>query len=303
MKDKSSAVIIAVIFVLVAAAIILIAWGQKPAEDKAIEPPTEPVEIQTVTTEDFEMNYFSFGSGEENLVILPGASLNSVMLSADAVAAAYAGFTEKYTVYVFDCTNDWQNGYSVVQLAADTAQAMKQVGIEQADIFGCSLGGMIAQYIAINNPELAHKLVLASTMSRNNEISRATIREWKQLADSGDVVALNRKVFEKVYSEAYYGQYKDIFASLEGVGTADDMQRFSAMMGACLDMDSYDELGKISCPVLVMGSWQDNTLSASSGVELAEKLGCSLYMYSGYSHAVYDEAPDFKDRIMSFLAE
>ncbi len=53
MKDKSRAILIAVIFILVAAAIILIAWGQKPAEDKAIKPPTEPIEIQTVKKEDF----------------------------------------------------------------------------------------------------------------------------------------------------------------------------------------------------------------------------------------------------------
>ena len=270
------------------------------AADNA-EEQAAPVEIKSVKNEDFEMNYFSFGNGEKTFVILPGASLKSVMRSADAVAAAYAGFAEKYTVYVFDWSSNLQKGYSIAQLADDTALAMKQLGIEQADVFGCSMGGMIAQYIAINNPELVHKLVLNSTMARNNEISLATLSEWKQLADAGDATALNRIVFKKVYSEAYYEQYKDIFKSMESDGTAEEMQRFSAMMDACVDMNSYNELDKISCPVLVMGSWKDLTLSPAGSIEIAEKLGCELYMYSGYSHAVYDEAPDYKERIMSFF--
>ena len=280
----------------------MIAVRQKPATDNVGEQ-SAPIEIKSVKNEDFEMNYFSFGNGEKTFVILPGASLKSIMLSADAVAAGYAGFTEKYTVYVFDCSSNWQEDYSIAQRAGDTALAMKQLGIEQADILGCSTGGMIAQYIAINNPELVHKLVLGSTMARNNEISRATLSEWKQLADAGDAVAFNRNMSKKVYSEAYYEQFNDIFKSMESDGTAEEMQRFSKMMSALLNMNSYDELDKISCPVLVIGSWKDLTLSPAGSIEIAEKLGCELYMYSGYSHAVYDEAPDYKERIMSFLAE
>lgn len=274
----------------------------KPTADNA-EEQSAPIEIKSVKNEDFEMNYFSFGNGEKTFVILPGASLKSIVLSEDAVAAAYAGFTEKYTVYVFDCSSNWQKEYSIAQRADDTARAMKQLGIEQADILGCSTGGMIAQYVAINNPELVHKLVLGSTMARNNEISLATLSEWKQLADAGDAVAFNRNMFKRIYSEAYYEQFKDIFKSMESDGTAEELQRFSTMMSALLNMNSYDELDRISCPVLVMGSWKDTTLSPAGSIEIAEKLGCELYMYSGYSHAAYDEAPDYKDRIMSFLSE
>ncbi len=247
------------------------------------------------------MNYFSFGNGEKTFVILPGASHKSVTLSADAVAAAYAGFTEKYTVYVFDCSSNWQKEYSIEEMAGNVAQTMKELGIEQADILGCSMGGMIAQYVAINNPELVHKLVLGSTMPRNNEISRATLNEWKQLADAGDVVAFNRNMFKKVYSEAYYEQFKDAFKAMESDGTAEELHCFSIMMNALLNMNSYDKLDKISCPVLVIGSWKDMTLSPAGSIEIAEKLGCELYMYSGYSHAAYDEAPDYKERIMSFF--
>lgn len=249
------------------------------------------------------MEHFSFGKGEKTMVILPGASVKSVMLAADAVAAAYDCFAEDYTVYVFDCHDNLKAGCTIEGIARETASAMRELGIENADIFGCSLGGMIAQYLAIESPELVHKMVLGSTLSRHNEFSRATCEVWRRLADSGDAAALNRDIFSRVYSKAYYEKYKDVFASMEPLGEPEELERFSAIINACANMDSYDELDRISCPVLVMGSWDDNTLSPQGNVEIAEKLGCGLFMYSGYGHAVYDEAPDYRERIMKFFAE
>ena len=55
-----------------------------------------------VETGGFAMEYFRFGEGERKLVILPGLSVQSVMHAAEAVAAAYAGLAEEFTIYVFD---------------------------------------------------------------------------------------------------------------------------------------------------------------------------------------------------------
>ena len=73
--------------------------------DKSAEAPVEttPVaSVKTATAEGVEMDYIVFGSGEKSFIILPGLAIHSVMGSADAIAAAYADFTDDYTVYVFD---------------------------------------------------------------------------------------------------------------------------------------------------------------------------------------------------------
>lgn len=57
--------------------------------------------IQTVRTPSFTMEYVRFGSGEKHFVILPGLSVQSVLISAQAVAAAYKSFAQDYTVYLF----------------------------------------------------------------------------------------------------------------------------------------------------------------------------------------------------------
>ena len=43
--------------------------------------------------------------------------------------------------------------------------------------------------------------------------------------------------------------------------------------------------------------------TAKASVEIGEKLGCDIYMYSEYGHAVYDEAKDFNHQVYTFLSE
>lgn len=261
------------------------------------------IPIQTIKTDRFEMDYFTFGTGVQPFVLLPGASVKSAMPSAPAIADAYARFGEAYTVYVFDRKKHMEPDYDAAAIADDTAEAMQLLGIFRACIMGCSLGGMAAQWLAIRYPELVHKLVLASTLSRQNDMSRTILGDWYRLACDGDARALNHSVWQKVYSPAYYEQYKDVFAFLEPDATAEELQQFSVQMHACRTFDAYDQLDRITCPTFVIGSWDDRTLSGDSSVELARKLRCPLYMYSGYGHAVYDEAPDYKARLLDFFAE
>ena len=62
-----------------------------------------------------------------------------------------------------------------------------------------------------------------------------------------------------------------------------------------------DEAGKIKCPVLVLGADGDRIFDSREMKDLAAKCHGDFYLYEGYSHAVYDEAPDYKGRILAFF--
>ena len=64
-----------------------------------------------------------------------------------------------------------------------------------------------------------------------------------------------------------------------------------------------DNLKKIKCPAAVVGAAGDKVFSIDDFRLIAEAIGCEMYIYENYSHAVYDEAPDFKERIASFFAD
>lgn len=260
-------------------------------------------EIKTIKTDTFEIDCFHFGSGKRTFVIIPGIGVNSVMLSADAIAEGFAAFTERYTVYVFDQEKNIDDSYSVPSTACHIAEAMKQIGLKNADIFGASQGGMIGQYLAIHFPELVHALYLGCTLSRQNEVSNVVFPRWMELAKGDDAAAMNHDISTTIYSKEYYAKYAAIFAEMEKTATREQMDRFYWLSKSVHDFDCYADLEKIQCPVFVTGSFQDHVLSGMASVEIAVKLGCDLHIYQGYGHAVYDEDPDYRPRMLQCLSE
>ena len=255
-----------------------------------------------ITNEKYEIEYFTFGEGERPFVIIPGLAMRSVISMAPSVAAAYSGFAQDYKVYLIERRSTLDYGYTVADMAEDTAEAMKELGITGACIFGASQGGMIAQYIAARHPELVSKLALGSTAARLNDTGRANIEEWAALAKAENVVELNRSMFSKIYSAEYYDKFRSAFELLEKQGTPEELKRVAVLAEGCLTLNAYDELDGIKCPTLVIGAENDNVLTVDASSEIAEKLGCELYVYEGGSHAAYDEAEDYKERLLRFFA-
>ncbi len=272
------------------------------AGDAADDNKTITASVETVSAGDIEMDYAIFGNGEKSFVILPGLSVHSVMGSADAIAEAYKEFTEEYTVYVFDRTKDLKEGYTIEDMAEDTAEAMKALNIQDADIFGASQGGMIAMYIAIDYPELVHKMVLGSTLAQPNDTFEHIANEWIQLAREKDEEGLLASFADNIYSEATLKEYRDyLITSNQGI-TDEEYERFLIQAEACTTFNCYDELSLIKCPVLVLGSEGDHVVTAEGSKEIADALGCEMYLYDeNYGHGVYDEAADYKERCLNFF--
>ena len=258
--------------------------------------------VRTVGVGDTQLDYAVFGTGEKAFVILPGLSVHSVMGSAQAVANAYKDFADRYTVYLFDQVKDVREGYGVGQLAVDTALAMRALGIEGADVFGASMGGMVALRLAIDAPELVNRLVLASTAAMPNATSTRIIGEWICLAEARDEAGLLQSFVDAVYSEATLRKFGNFLVSSNAGITDAEFRRFAILARVCASFDCSSELASVTCPTLVLGSKGDHVLGAEGSEQIAEALGCELYLYGDdYGHAVYDEAPDFRQRMLEFL--
>ncbi len=257
--------------------------------------------VKTLKTNEFTMDYAVFGSGSKAFVILPGMSVTPVINSASAIESAYAMFKADRKVYVFDRIREIEDGYLVEDMARDTAKALELLGIENADIFGASQGGMMAMVIAARYPHLAGKLVLGSTLMCQNEISQKTFTDWETLANKKDIVALNRDVNSRVYSKEYREKFAEIFKKLETVGTQEDIRRFKVMSHASLVFDFRSEIENISCNTLVIGAECDKALSFGASEEIARALGCTLFKCENASHAAYDEEPYYKEKLAEFF--
>lgn len=256
------------------------------------------VEEKLVIGADYRLPYFTFGNGEKTFILLPGASMTSILGSEDGIKNLFAPYAEDYRIYVFDVPQDLNAITGIDQLADVIADASDALGIKEADVYGASMGGMIAQELAIRHPKLVHTLTLASSMSRNNELSKNVISGW---AGTSDPEELAREVNKHVYSEAYYKTYEEIFHTLESSATVEGVMRLHNLTRMIEEFSVYDELEKIKCPVYVFAGSSDNTLGVEASREIAEKLGCFIKVYEGYSHAVYDEFPDFYNDVFANL--
>lgn len=258
------------------------------------------IEIKSVKTDEMEMNYFSFGNPEkEKIVVLPGLSIKSVMESAEAIQAAYVKLSSDFCIYVLDRRSNIEEGYTVYNMAEDSYVALRETGIESAYLYGVSQGGMMAQIIALRHPEFVKGLVLCSTTSRIQDGS--ALKEWVKLAEKGDAAGLVNAFADAVYSPAFMEKYRNVIVSMADSVTEDELKKFVIMANATDGFDVYDKLDGINCPELVLGAEEDKVLGAQASVDIAEKTGAQLFIYEGYGHAVYDEAPDFLDRVYDFL--
>ena len=257
--------------------------------------------VQTVKTDNFEMDYLKFGTGARTLVLLPGMSLKSTMGLASMVVDSY-----KIFAYMFDRKKNFGESYPMEQMAADTAEAMDALGIERACFIGISQGGMISQIIAEQYPQKVERLALGCSAARLNDMSRAVMTEWKRLAEARDIEELCSNFIDKVFSAETIRKYKKSLMRMNTNATEQDMARFCVLARACLEYDAYAGLEKLKCPTLVLGAELDQVLGVIASREIAEVLKqngvpVELYVYENYGHAAYDEAPDYRARILAFL--
>ena len=247
------------------------------------------------------MNYLKFGTGDKTLVMIPGLSVQSVLLMGDAVAHDYKIFTDDYTVYLIDRREDVPPVYSVEDMARDTAEKMKELGLSDVCLVGASQGGMISMLIAAWYPELVHKLVLASSAARISELGNSVIRGWISMAEKKDGPGLYLDFLKKVYPSYMFDKYKDAFVFAGNSVKPEELEHFIIIAKGAESFDARSELSKIKCPVLVTGSDDDAVLGAEASREIARILGCQIHMYKDYGHDCYDTAPDYKERLYQFF--
>lgn len=257
--------------------------------------------IGCVKTEKFEMEYLSFGNGKKTFVMIPGLSIKSVILSAEAIENAYEQLCDDYTMYLFDRKKNIEADYSIENMADDTYEAINALGLKDIYLFGVSQGGMIALTIAIKYPSIVKAMIISSSSSRTCDYAKSQISNWITLATKNEKEELAKTMLYDTYSDETISNFGKMIIESSANASDYEIDRFIKIANALLDFDVYEQLNKIKAPTFVIGAQNDNVLTANASVKIAEKMNCELYMYNGYSHAVYDEAKDYKERIKQFF--
>ena len=119
------------------------------------------------------MDYVTFGTGNQPLVIIPGLGdgLKTVKGMAMPFSITYRKLAERYKIYVFSRINELRQGYTTRDMAADVAEAMETLNLDAAYVMGISQGGMIAQWLAVDFSERVQRLILAVTTAKPSQLA------------------------------------------------------------------------------------------------------------------------------------
>ena len=204
------------------------------------------------------MDYISFGKGTKPLVLIPGLGdgLMSVKGKAQMGAMMYPEFAQHYRVYMFSRKRKLEPGTTTRSMAADLAAAMQQLNLANAHVVGVSLGGMIAQFLAADHPELVDRLVLVVTLPKANELLIQNLDRWMKLARNHKYKALLMDTTRRSHPAKHLKKYQRLFPLLTLAPRPRSYENFLAQATASRNHDGTGVLRNIMARTLVIGGEQ-----------------------------------------------
>jgi len=193
---------------------------------------------------------------------------------------------------------------TIRELARDVLDLLDDLGIDRIPVMGRSMGGMIAQELALLAPERVSRLVLVSTTGRCDPHLRELFKLWAELAESGAPPELrHRSTLLWCLSPATV-QAPEIQSYLSARIRSDRPHDYAVQSRACASHDALDRLRGLRIPTLVVCGENDRFMPTPHSRALAAAIPRSrLRCIPGVGHLAYLEAPDrFAAEVLEFLA-
>lgn len=198
--------------------------------------------------------------------------------------------------------------YTVAQMAGDTLGLLDALGVERAHVIGTSLGGFVAQHIAVHAPDRVARLVLACTASGGPDMvpmPEVTVRLIEEAPTLPDEVRL-RRFIENGFTRAFADARPDVIERLMGFrrDTAQPLAAWMAQSAAGAAFDLAARAGDIVAETLVLTGVEDTVVDPKNSVVLADAIpGATLVEMPGGHLFFVEEADRFNDVVTRFLTE
>ncbi len=264
------------------------------------------MEDRKVRVRDIDICYRTIGKGFP-LVMIMGLTANMDWWDPEFINA----LSKKYHLVLFDNrgagrTETPPGEFSIKQFADDTAGLMDALGIERAHILGVSMGGMIAQELALNYPWKVEKLVLCVTFCGGDKTVYASSEVLQKLTDlSGTLEERVRRFLALLFPEEWLSQnpnYLVEFTKRYMIAPTSDANAARQFM-ATTKFNTYDRLPEIQCPTLVACGSKDILIPPENSRIIAERIpGARLVEFEGAGHAFISQCRDkFLEILFNFL--
>jgi pimeloyl-ACP methyl ester carboxylesterase len=262
--------------------------------------------MPTVQVNGIELYVQTHGEGEPLLLIAGLACDHSMWADVVGVLAG------RYRVIVFDNRGVGRSAspegpYTIRAMAGDAAALLDALGVGQAHVAGYSMGGQIAQELALARPGQVRSLMLLSSCARPDERNKAVIQTWAELAGVVEPRLMARLLLPWLYSNAFFtrpGAVERLLTLLLDNPYPPTPQGIYHQSRAVGDFDTTDRLGDIGCPTLVLAGKEDALLPVPFSEQLARGIpGAELVVLEKAGHGLLVEDPDgVAQAMLAFLS-
>jgi len=204
-------------------------------------------------------------------------------------------------------TADAPRPYSLEQMSDDAVAVLDAEDVDRAHVVGASMGGVLAQILAVRHPHRVRSLVLACTACRHHEWRCELFQEWADEVCAGGMGALGTDGLRWLIGPRLHRRFGVWLNLMARILLQAEPENFAAQVAAILDAadELRFELARVDAPALVITGSQDLLTPVGDAEELTELLPrARLEELRGAGHALMVEAPNaFNRALVSFLAE
>jgi len=224
------------------------------------------------------------------------------------------GLAERFDVVLFDNRGIGESDappgpYTAGEMADDAIQVLDEAGVDRAHVVGTSLGGMVAQELALGYPDRVDRLVLACTTPggpKAHPMPQQTLTLMAEAAKLEPAVALRRFV-ENALAPATVAEHPGLVDRIMAhrLATAQQPAAWAAQAAAGATFDAYGRLGALAAPALVQHGDADVVVDPRNADLLVELLpDARLERFPGTGHLFFWEAPErFVSSVSGFLED
>jgi 3-oxoadipate enol-lactonase len=262
----------------------------------------QPIEriafMPRIETDSISLHYDIFGEGEPLLLIMgfgmPGIAWLPVL-------PMLSGFKCIYYDNRGTGNSDRPDGiYTIPSMADDASALLRALKIERATIYGVSMGGMIAQELALRHPDKVAKMVLGCTMCGGTEARMTSFDIVEKLVTSVRQMATDLSesldtLIPLLYPPTFVAEHPELkqmmLAGLSMV-PATPPETADRTIAGLMQFDTWERLPEIRCPVLIVHGDQDLLVPPANAEILRARLAhADLIMLPNVGHGYWVSDP------------
>ena len=255
----------------------------------------------TTATDGSTIGYEVRGDGP-TLLLIPGLGFGPWGFFRQIPA-----LSRRFRTVTFDLKAPHDPEHGVAELTRDAALLLDRLGAQKAHVLGTSLGGFVAQELALARPDLVDRLVLVSTGYGGQGGERMSLRAMAATFGVGSFSPERavRRGLKAATSARYRAEHPDEFDRIVRARLAfsPSLSSYLRQAGAGANFDASGRVRGIAAPTLVIHGSDDRIVPVSNARALAQAVPHSrLCVLEGAGHLVFiEKSEEVNGEVASFL--